>query len=413
MKHRFRPNAPIWPDNSRAINSEIESLTWLRGLAALVVVVSHSVRALEVKYNPHDESLSPGIMNALDLGSLGVALFFVLSGCTLTLSNYQLSVNSKRALSRFYAKRFFRIWPAYLVALVAYISFKPVFQLFYGDPLGHWVEHQFFAPSELTDLASYLGLTFNITGPSGLYNNAFWSLPVEFQYYLLFPLFLLSMRFMSVFGPALIATALFFMARFNVVSLHSDLVLVLSFTFAGGMALGHLYGQLNLTLNRSLSFIVVVGVTVLASLMANDVVPIEFYRMIPSEWVFYGLCGVVLTALVLFGDLRLPRFLLAPALYLGKISYSLYLYHNLLIATAILGLIHFGIQSEWARNIWVWTWAFGGSLALAALSYRYVESPGIRFGRHLVDTLLISKEKGANAPPAGRASGNSASKAET
>ena len=86
--------------------AEIESLTWLRGLAALVVVVSHSLRALEVRYHPADELPGLGALNAFDLGSLGVALFFVLSGCTLTLSNSRLSISSGQALTGFYAKRF-------------------------------------------------------------------------------------------------------------------------------------------------------------------------------------------------------------------------------------------------------------------------------------------------------------------
>ena len=65
---------------SRPINEtrrfEIESLTWLRGLAALVVVVSHSLRALEVRYHSQDELPGFNILNAFVLGSLGVALFF-------------------------------------------------------------------------------------------------------------------------------------------------------------------------------------------------------------------------------------------------------------------------------------------------------------------------------------------------
>ncbi|WP_328184804.1 acyltransferase family protein [Marinobacter sp. OP 3.4] len=374
--------------------SEIESLTWLRGLAAGVVVVSHSVRALEVGYNPQDEIPGFNILNAFDLGSLGVALFFVLSGCTLTLSNYRLQVGSGRELTGFYFKRFFRIWPAYVVALAAYLAFRPVFQMLYGQPLGHWVEHQFFAPSDFNDLLIYLGLTFNITGPSGLYNNAFWSLPVEFQYYLMFPLFLLSIRFTSIFGPAIIAAGMFFLARFDVLPLDSKLVLVLAFTFAAGMALGHLYSTRKLRLNRAFALVMVVVIVALASLMANNIVRIEFYRIIPSEWVFFGLCAVALVTLILFSDLRLPGFARSPALYLGKISYSLYLYHNLLIAIAILGLIHFGIHSEWARIAWICSWAFAGSIGLAALSYRWIESPGTRLGKKFAQMLMPATKPG-------------------
>jgi peptidoglycan/LPS O-acetylase OafA/YrhL len=367
--------------------SEIECLTWLRGLAALSVVVSHSMQALDVRYlpvaQPTAELPAFGALHALSLGSLGVALFFVLSGCTLTLSNSKLSISSGRALTGFYTKRFFRIWPAYAVALLAYLAFRPLFQSLYGEPLGHWIEAQFFTTASLLDLTKYLGLIFNITGPAELYNNAFWSLPVEFQYYLMFPLFLLSMRALSIFGPMLIAGSMFFLGRSGILPLDSNLVLVLGFTFAAGMALGHVYTRWSFRLNRALALLLVIVITALASLMSNDIVPIEVYRIIPSEWVFYGLCGVALVSILLFSDIQLPAPFLKPALYLGKISYSLYLYHNLLIAVAVLGLIHFEIQGDWARTLWVCAWAFGGSLALAALSYRWIEEPAIRLGRRI------------------------------
>jgi len=362
---------------------EIQSLTWLRGLAALVVVVSHSVRALEVRYHPGDELSGFGLLNTLDLGSLGVALFFVLSGCTLTLSNDRLKTSSGPALASFYSKRFFRIWPAYVIALLAYLAFRPLFQMLYGEPQGHWVEAQFFKPAGLTDLLQYLGLIFNLTGTSGLYNNAFWSLPVEFQYYLLFPLFLASMRQASALGPLAIAAGMFFLARSGILPLNSSLVLVLAFTFAAGMVLGHLYTRSAFRLNVHFSIAGIAAITALASLMANDIVRIEVYRIIPSEWVFYGLCGVALAGLTLFGNVRLPHPFLTPALYLGKVSYSLYLYHNLIIAFAILGLMHFGIHGEWARTLWVCALAFGGSIAVAAASYHWIEAPGIRLGRRI------------------------------
>ena len=301
--------------------------------------------------------------------------------CTLTLSNPHLSTISRSALTGFYTKRFFRIWPAYVVALFAYLAFRPLFQMFYGDQRGYWVEAQFFTPVSLSDLIQYLGLSFNIIGTSGLYNNAFWSLPVEFQYYLMFPLLLASIRSMSVFGPMLIATGMFFLARSGTINLASNLVLVLAFTFAAGMALGHLYTHWSFRLNGAISLSVIAAVTALASLMSNEIVPIEVYRIIPSEWVFYGLCSVALVSLILFSDIQLPRPFLAPALYLGKISYSLYLYHNLFIAVAILGLIHLEIQNEWDRTLWVCAWAFGASIGLAALSYRWIEEPGIRLGK--------------------------------
>jgi len=79
--------------SSTSINY-IEQLTWLRGFAAFLVIVSHTLRATEVEYLKGDEASSNILMTLLDLGSFGVVLFFVLSGCTLYISllNFILSV---------------------------------------------------------------------------------------------------------------------------------------------------------------------------------------------------------------------------------------------------------------------------------------------------------------------------------
>ena len=61
-------------------DNHLEQLTYLRGIAAFFVLVSHTLRATEVKYNSNDEVGDFVIMSLFDMGSFGVVLFFVLSG---------------------------------------------------------------------------------------------------------------------------------------------------------------------------------------------------------------------------------------------------------------------------------------------------------------------------------------------
>ena len=137
----------------------------------------------------------------------GVMLFFTLSGCTLYLSNSNKI--SSGNLSTFYLKRLFRIWPAYIASLLLYLLFRPLFNLWYSDPTGHWIEKQFMASFNLSDFISYITLTSNLFGERGLFNNAYWSLPVEFQYYLLFPLAILLTRHLGTIGPIFLALLLY------------------------------------------------------------------------------------------------------------------------------------------------------------------------------------------------------------
>ncbi|MCL1479000.1 MAG: acyltransferase family protein [Marinobacter sp.] len=92
----------------------LAQLTWMRGLAAFWVICSHVNRAAEVGYTPQDTASNSVILSIFDLGTLGVALFFTLSGVTLFLSNQKISTESPL---RFYIKRFFRIWPAYFCSI--------------------------------------------------------------------------------------------------------------------------------------------------------------------------------------------------------------------------------------------------------------------------------------------------------
>ncbi len=184
-------------------------------------------------------------------------------------------------------------------------------------------------------------------------------------------------------GPVFVAGVMFFLARSGMAPFSSDIVFTLAFTFAAGLMIGRLYVQRTLRINGGVAAILGLCVLGLASMLDNDVIGIGLFRIIPSEWFFYGLCAIVLVALILFGNCRLPRWLESLFMYLGHISYSFYLYHNLMIACAILLLINLGIVSGWVPLLVVALFAFVGTWGVAVLSYRWVEEPGTRLGRTL------------------------------
>ena len=83
----------------------IDSLTWLRGIAALLVILFHVKRATNVSYTGKDEISNSFLIELMDIGDFGVLLFFVLSGATLYLNNRDFK--SIQDIGRFYTKRFF------------------------------------------------------------------------------------------------------------------------------------------------------------------------------------------------------------------------------------------------------------------------------------------------------------------
>lgn len=130
----------------------------LRGIAALMVVVCHSLQV--------DASLplSETIQRTLETFKYGVQLFFVISALTIFYSLY----SSDTSTYNFFIRRFFRIAPLYFVAIVTY-------SLLYGaDPKGVVMNFLFlhgFSPQYINSIV-----------PGG------WSIGVEMVFYCLVPL---------------------------------------------------------------------------------------------------------------------------------------------------------------------------------------------------------------------------------
>jgi len=90
---------------------ESRRLDALRGLAALAVVVVHQGQIFR------RNALEHALRTVTDLGKHGVAIFFILSGYLLA-RNLTSSPKTYDSYRKFMARRFFRIYPAYLFTLL-------------------------------------------------------------------------------------------------------------------------------------------------------------------------------------------------------------------------------------------------------------------------------------------------------
>ena len=153
-----------------------QSLDLLRGVAILLVVLVHC------------QEESTGVVPALSwfaktYGGLGVQLFFIVSGYTMMLTyGDRLDLAAARS---FYLRRFFRIAPLFWIAIVFYLLLTR----------GHGITN--FAPGGVgvdDVLRTFLFLqwtsatAYNSVVPGG------WSIAVEMQFYLLFPLLICLFR---------------------------------------------------------------------------------------------------------------------------------------------------------------------------------------------------------------------------
>lgn len=190
-----RPSVP----ESGLISGRKHALDGLRAIAVAGVFLFHTVTGF-----------APG-------GSIGVDVFFTLSGFVITL----LILKEHRATGRlrlgvFYAKRLARLWPALLAVCGVVVIVALVFP---ASGWGGQAASAVPAAAYVMDLANY-GAFGSSTGGNAL--SPAWTLAVEEQFYLVWPLLLLVMlRFWKVRTVAWITAVLaaaFLFERFLLVS---------------------------------------------------------------------------------------------------------------------------------------------------------------------------------------------------
>lgn len=156
----------------------VQGLDGLRGLAALYVVLFH---CWLYTFPGYPDSAAPGWLDVLMFGRLAVVFFLVLSGFSLAISPARHGWRTE-GVARFLRRRAWRILPPYWAALAMSLVISS-----FVVPASH------FGPPTGASLLVY-GLVAQdmVTAPTP--NGAFWSIGVEAELYLLFPLLLLIRR---------------------------------------------------------------------------------------------------------------------------------------------------------------------------------------------------------------------------
>lgn len=334
----------------------------LRGIAILLVLAYH----LNIPY--------------FSGGFIGVDIFFVISGYLITRIILNELKDKSFSLIKFYERRIRRVLPAYLAA-----SFIALF-----------ISYIFLMPSKLMDFAKVLVATlffvsnffftysYNYFFEGGATNSSLlhtWSLSVEEQFYILYPLvfiFLISIykkAYLKNFTITLIVISFFsfFFANYLVFKGYNTMAFYNLPTRAWQLVLGALTFILekkyitknekkNFVWSEYILFLSILSIFFSSILMNKNTLHPSFITLIP----------VFAASLIIFYSNYSKFFLniLKSKIlgYFGKISYSLYLWHFLII-------FHikdiFGYENE-TINIFL---SIIISILLSDLSYRFIESP--------------------------------------
>lgn len=156
-----------------------DSIDGLRGLACLMVLLYHSWDHFGKSLWPTVHILSFNLTPArlFDLGYGGVDLFFVLSGFCLAypiLSRPERKVDWKR----YFINRVRRIIPPYWFALLLFGSLSLLIRSYDIEP---------FVSQKTIGWPGVRQLTYSIFLVSTSFNSSFWTLPLEWRWYFIFP----------------------------------------------------------------------------------------------------------------------------------------------------------------------------------------------------------------------------------
>lgn len=354
--------------DSREVDLRRNDIQGLRAIAVVIVLLFHAF-----------PSVFPG-------GYIGVDVFFVISGYLITGIVYREAVAGNFSYADFYRRRIRRIFPALFV------------MIFVTTVVGAVI----LSPAELVSLAkSAISTVFSLSNvffwlTSGYFATEAdlqpllhtWSLGVEEQFYVLLPItIVLFYRFVRrLLLPLLVIAFLLSLALSEwaigrSVSASYFLLPTRSFELLAGSILAVSKWRMGDRDVRLRNVLIVVGIM----LILTPTFAFTEKTAFPGLNALYPTIG---SALILLGGtsdttVTASRVISTPVFrFFGDISYSLYLWHWPILAF---------LRVRFGEDLPV-SMAFAAVLAavaLAALSYRFVEQPMLRIGAPRMPVLTL------------------------
>jgi peptidoglycan/LPS O-acetylase OafA/YrhL len=341
--------------SSAKSSAHLPQLDALRGFAAAIVFAFHWywLSFTAAATNPH-LVFAAKLLSPLGYGDSGVPIFFVLSGFCIHFAFCRTSVRNF-STPDFLHRRFFRIFPAYLLWLAIF-------------SLCHSTRPTSYAPAAI--LAHALML-HNFTPQYFLQiNSSFWSLAVEWQFYLAYPLLLLLRRFVGMNRATVLAFGL---------SITYCLALTITGQHSPFLVRCLLASYAQWTLGALLAERFVAGKPMLLPPRITLSLAIPAALLLTAredQWA--SLAWSLAAASTLDWWIRQQHFLPPRSLvFLGSISYSFYLIHEPILEylTPLLG------RGDVPHVLLTFAASLALTVVAAWATYRFIELPAIAFSR--------------------------------
>ena len=298
--------------------NRIPELDGLRGIAVILVMADHFAR------DAFAGTSYPLIATLFRMGWIGLPLFFVLSGYLIT-GGLIRDHAFPGALRRFYLRRVLRIWPLYLTACFLLLVVLPLTPLVTGPEVDLARSVQPWYWLHATNLLAMVGTLPFQTGH-------FWSLSVEEQFYLVWPLLVFRLKVQCLPRALALGLAVITLAWILAVFAHHDGLRIwlspglYALPLAGGCWLAWQASLRDLREllrpARIIGLVGLPGVALLSLLGDGRLWAVDVARVVVAV---LGVAAIVLA----LGTGALARLCGSPWLIrLGVISYGLYVIHN-------------------------------------------------------------------------------------
>ena len=359
-------SSPKVDSNRNFYHPELDAL---RFFAFLAVFLHHALpRDARLYVNKgFSPAVTEWLLAAKEAGSFGLDLFFALSAYLITeLLLREYANRGSFSVSAFYVRRALRIWPLYFtfLALTVFVipaiipaeRFGSIYIVSFALFFGNWV-------------CAAIGIPFSVAGP-------LWSISIEEQFYIGWPLLLrlFGVRRLKQLAIAMLVSAVLTRVVLAFIGVEHPGVWCNTIARLDPIALGALLAFV--LKGRAPEIGNAVRVVMCVAALASWWLIAKYLEQDgPTSVVTFGVsavASVMLLTAVLRKEaplLRVPP--LSWIVYLGRISYGLYVFHLFALAFVMQLAISAGFEVRIVLSFLL-------TVALAAASYKWLEQPFLK-----------------------------------
>ncbi len=364
------------------------NLDGLRFFSFLVVFLYHG----HLSIFSYLKDSQPGTYSVIEFlfqhGNLGVNFFFVLSGFLITyLLIKEKELTGTIHVPNFYVRRILRIWPLYYLCIFLGFVVFGLLKKYTGQPIAENANPLYYI---------FFAANFDIMHtwpdkPDALLLSVLWSVAVEEQFYLSWPLILkiVPLKYYKYVFPAIMALSLVFRSFHTGDNDHEFAIRYFhTFSVIGDMALGGLFAYMVSYENRFKTFIVNISrpgiillylatllVTLYKHLLFPPGIPVIFERIVIAF--LFGM--IILEQNYAKNSLfKMSRFRLISRL--GIYTYGLYCLHflGLYFAIKVMNALRLNGSVSWVSFAMI-VLALGLSMVISLMSYNFYEKWFLRW----------------------------------